>query len=377
MGLKILCSGYLVRYPLGGHSWHQLQSLVGLRRLGHDVTFLEEWGWPSSCYDPERDEMTASPSYGISYLRSLLRPHGLDDHWCYLAEDGTAHGMPREQLAQLCRECDVYFSLGNINWIPELEECKRRVLVDGDPVFTQIEGHGLGQFSRYHTLFTSGENVHRRGCEMPTAGERWLPTRQPVVLDLWEADVGARSAAFTTVANWSAYGDSEHAGVVYGQKDHEFERFISLPRETGEPMEIALGDASAEVRQRLTRRGWRLADALEITRTPSSYQDYLRASRAEFSVTKHAFAVARCGVFSERSTSYLATGRPVVIQDTGFSEFLPCGAGVLPYRTRQEAKVAIRHLNADYEAHCRAARRLVEEFFDARRVLPDLLERSL
>jgi hypothetical protein len=377
MGLKIVCSGHLVRHPVGGHSWHHLQYLVGFQRLGHEVIFFEDYGWPKSCYDPACNDMTADPSYGISYLMRLLRPYGLEDHWCYLAEDGTSYGMPRERLAQLCSECDVYLNLSGINWIPELEQCRRRVLVDTDPVFTQIGGHGLGRaFSWYHTLFTYGENVHRPGCDMPTAGVRWLPTRQPVVIDLWPMEAGDPSAPLTTVVNWSAYGDREHEGRVYGQKDREFEPFFSLPRDTGETTEMVVS-APAAVLERLADGGWRLADPLKITRDPWTYQRYLRASRAEFGVAKHAYVSTQCGWFSDRSSAYLATGRPVIVQDTGFSKLLPCGEGLLAYRTLEEAVLAIRRIRDGYKAHCRAARAVAEEYFDARRVLTDLLERSL
>jgi len=321
--------------------------------------------------------MTADPTYGLAYLLRLLRPHSLEDRWCYLAEDGTPHGMPRERLAQLCRECDVYFNLSGINWIPELEECRRRVLVDTDPVFTQIGGHGLaGPFYRYHTLFTYGENVHRPGCDMPTGGARWLPTRQPVVLDQWPVGTGDPNAPYTTVINWSAYGDREYEGRVYGQKDREFEPFFSLPRDTGEAMEMAINGPAA-VRKRLADGGWRLADPSEVTRDPWTYQQYLRASRAEFGVAKHGYVCTQSGWFSDRSSAYLATGRPVVVQDTGFSDFLPCGEGLLAYRSPEGAVAAIRALRDNYDRHCRAARSLAEEYFDARRVLTDLLERSL
>jgi hypothetical protein len=294
MGLKIVCSGYLIRYPLGGSTWHELQYLVGFQRLGHEVTYFEDYGWPNSCYDAARDEMTADPSYGIAYLQGVLDPNGLEDRWCYLAEDGTAHGMPRERLAQLCRECDVYFNVGNINWIPELEHCRRRVLVDTDPVFTQIGGHGLGgPFSRYHALFTTGENVHKPGCDMPTGGARWMPTRQPVVLDMWPVTPGDPSTPFTTVANWSAYGDREHEGQTYGQKDREFESLMSLPRDTGENMEMAV-NATELVLERLADGGWQLSNPLQVTRDPWTYQRYLRASRAEFSVAMR----GRLGGFS-------------------------------------------------------------------------------
>jgi len=377
MGLKIVCSGYLVRYPLGGFSWHHLQYLVGFRRLGHQVTYFEHYGWPNSCYNPANGAMKADPSYGINYLLNLLKPHGLEGNWCYLAEDGTAHGMPRQRLEQLCGESDVYFNLSNINWIPELEQCRRRVLVDTDPVFTQIGAQGLGgPFSWYHALSTYGENVHRAGCTMPTGGVRWLPTRQPVVLDLWPLHHGDPSAPFTTVMNWAPYGDQQSEGRIYGQKSREFEPFYSLPLETGEPMLLAV-NAPAQVRKRLAEGGWKLANPLEVTRDPETYQRYLRASRAEFCVAKHGYVSTRCGWFSDRSAGYLAMGRPVIIQDTGFSDFLPSGRGLLPYRTPNEAIAAIRRLMDNYEQHCQSARAVADAFFDARRVLNNLLELSL
>jgi hypothetical protein len=377
MGLKIACSGYLVRHPVGGHSWHHLQYLIGFRRLGHEVFFFEEYGWPRSCYDPARNEMTDDPGYGVRYLVEMLRPHALDEQWCYLAEDGAAYGSSREQLAQVCREADVYFNLSNVNSIPEIDLCRRRVMVDTDPVFTQIGGHGTGgPFDRYHVLFTYGENVHRPGCSMPDGGARWLPTRQPVVLDLWPVGPGDRTAPFTTVINWSAYGEREHQGRIYGQKDREFEAFFSLPRLTGEPMELAT-TVPAAVRQRLEEGGWRLADSWAISRTPWTYQEYLSASRAEFCGAKHAYVCTRCGWFSDRSSAYLAMGRPVVVQDTGFSDFLPCGKGLLAYRSPDEAAAFVTRLSDEYDDHCRAARALVEEFFEAPRVLTELLERSL
>jgi len=376
MRLKIICAGNLIRYPLGGFSWHHLQYVVGFARLGHEVTYVEDYGWADSCYDPARGDMTSDPGYGIAYLVSLLRPFGLDKSWCYLAEDGSSHGMSRRRLAEICRDCDVFFNLSNVNWIPEFELCERRALVDTDPVFTQIGGHGMSaSFGQYHALFTYGENIGRPGCLAPTGGARWAPTRQPVALDLWPATAGGASAPFTTVMNWSAYGDREYEGRVYGQKDREFAPFFTLPNETGQLMEIAL-NAPAATRERLAAGGWRITDPGEVTRDPWVYQDYLRSSRAEFSVAKHAYVSARCGWFSDRSAGYLAMGRPVIVQDTGFSDFLPCGAGLLAFRAPAEAIEAINRLNDDYDAHCRAAREVAEEYFDARRTLTDLLERS-
>jgi hypothetical protein len=377
MGLRIVCSGYLLGYPLGGLSLHHLQYLVGFKRLGHDVTYFEHAGWPDSCYDPAADLMTSDPTYGLDYLQRLLRPHGLADDWCYLAEDGTAHGMSRAALTQRCRDCDVYFNLSNINWIDELELCRRRALVDTDPVFTQIGGHGIGgPFERYHALFTYGENAHQTGCSMPTAGQRWLPTRQPVVPDLWPLTRGERAAPVTTVMNWSAYGAREFEGTVYGQKDQQFEPYFTLPRDLGRPMSVAV-DAPDDVAVRLIQGGWKLVDGRVVTVDPDAYQRFIRDSAAEFSVAKHAYVSTQCGWFSDRSTGYLASGRPAVLQDTGFSRFLPCGRGLLAFRTPAEAVEMLRKVDEDYEAHCVAARALVEEHFGSDKVLTDLLERSV
>jgi hypothetical protein len=380
VSLKIVCSGHLVRHPLGGHCWHHLQYLVGLRRLGHHVTFFEDYGWPYSCYDPSTNDMSDDPSYGITFMLSLLDRHGLQNDWCFLAADGTAHGISREELSSRCRECDVYFNLSNVNWISELQQCRKRVLVDTDPVFTQIGECGMGgPFDRYHRLFTFGENVHRNASLMPTAGKNWLPTRQPVVLDLWNtAATSIADAPWTTVMNWSAYGggDKVHEGRVYGQKAREFEPFYSLPRTCETPMEMAVRPPD-DVRARLINGGWRITDPLAVTRTPTSYQKYIARSRGEFSVAKHGYVSTRSGWFSDRSSAYLAMGRPIVVQDTGFSDFLPTGTGLHAWRTPGEAIAALKKVDMNYAAECRTARAIAEEHFAAERVLSHLLERSV
>src|SRR5262245_47723639 len=206
MALKILCSGHLVRHPVGGLSWHHLQYLLGFRRLGYDVRFFEHFGWPNSCFDPERNLMVSDPSFGIRYVQRMFARCALEICWSYIAEDGTSFGMSREELGDFCRDCDIYFNLSNVNWIRELEQCRCRVLVDTDPVFTQIGVHGLDlEFSKYHALFTYGERVHQSGCSMPTGNARWFPTRQPVVLDQWPNTRGDSSASFSTVINWTSY----------------------------------------------------------------------------------------------------------------------------------------------------------------------------
>lgn len=377
MSGKIVCAGHLLRYPLGGHTWHHLQYLVGFSRLGYDVTYFEHFGWPSSCYDPAFDADTGDPRYGLHYLDSLLERYGLGGSWCFLAEDGTTHGLSRERLADDCRDCDLFVNLSNVNWIPELEACRRRVLIDTDPVFTQIGGHGVSDLNGYDVLFTFGENVNRADCSMPTGGFKWFPTRQPVVLDEWAVRNADPFAGATTVMNWSAYGDRLHEGRLYGQKDREFEPFFTLPRETGQRMEIALSGAPPDVVERLRDGGWRVADPRPLSADPWAYQRYVQSSRFEFCVAKHAYVTTGSGWFSERSAGYLSSGRPVVVQDTGFSANLPCGAGLHAFRTKEQAIRGVTGLRDDYESECRAARALAEEHFDADRVLTQLLEQSL
>ncbi|RYG64698.1 hypothetical protein EON77_19415 [bacterium] len=184
--MKILCAGHLVRHPVGGHTWHHLQYLVGLQRLGHDVQFVEDWGWDNACYDPSTRYSTDDPTYGLNYMTTVFDRVGLSGRLTYLKKDGTTVGLSREAFADFCRDSDVFLNLSNVNWVPEFELCRRRALVDTDPVFTQIGGFGMGQaFDRHHVLFTYGANVHSSKSEMPTAGRQWVPTRQPVVLDLW------------------------------------------------------------------------------------------------------------------------------------------------------------------------------------------------
>jgi hypothetical protein len=378
MSLKIICSGYLLRYPLGGMTFHHLQYLLGLKQLGHQVIYFEDYGWANSCYDPQQNLMTSEPSYGIAYFENLLREYNPLDGWCYLSEDGKSYGMERQELAEFCQESDVYFNLSNINFIPETELCRNKILIDTDPVFTQIGGHGMSNgFAKYNHLFTYGENIHRKNCTMPTANSVWKPTRQPIVLDLWKAETVDLNAPISTVMSWTAYGDKEFEGKIYGQKNREFEPYFDLPSETKETFELAVASVPESEKNRLISGGWRLKNAFEATETPQIYQCYLQNSRAEFSVAKHAYVSTKSGWFSDRSAGYLASGKPVIVQNTGFSDFLPCGEGLFAFDEKQTVIDSIKEVSANYEKHCQAARQIAEEFFDAKKVLQNLLENCL
>jgi hypothetical protein len=245
-----------------------------------------------------------------------------------------------------------------------------------DPLFTQVGRFGGGVADEHHVHFSYGANIGRPGCTVPTAGISWLPTVPPVVADLWEGEQVPAGAVFTTVASWNAYGTVVSGEETYGQKDQEILRLMHLPSLTSQKLELALSGGS-EVRERLHAAGWSIRDGGEVSTEVETYRRYITGSRGEFSAAKHAYVKTRSGWFSDRSVCYLAAGLPVVLQDTGFSEWLPAGRGVLAFSSVDEAADCIARVNADYAGHRRAAREIAHEVFDYRVVLPRLLDVAL
>jgi hypothetical protein len=373
--LRIVVLGYLVRGPLGGMAWHHLQYLLGFRALGHDVWFLEHGDeWPS-CYDPERQEIVADPSYGLRFAERVLTRLGFGGRWAY--HDQRWHGPLGTRAEAVCRSADVVVDVSAVNSArPWLHEPPVRVLVDTDPGFTQVrhlaDRDARSRAAAYTRHFTFGELVGRTGCLVPDDGFAWLATRQPVVLDSWPVAPPAREAPFTTVMTWDAYDAVTYDGLRLGMKSDSFAPYLDLPRRIDAPLELAVGSPGAP-RAELAARGWRVRDPLASARDPWVYQEFIASSRAEFSVAKHGYVTARTGWFSERSAAYLASGRPVLVQDTGFSDVLPVGEGIVPFTSPDEAVQGAADISRRYERHCRAARRLAEEHFDARAVLGRLL----
>jgi hypothetical protein len=374
-------TGYNIRYPLGGHVFTELQNIVGLQRLGYRVLYVEEsgGGW-TPCFDPVRNEMTADPSYGIRVLREELRPYGLADRWCYVDEAGTYHGLSREEFYRACRAAALLFGRSRVTWLPELAEIRTRIFLDVDPAITQFElppptkrsQRGFASAHDFQFHFTYGPRIGQPDCPVPAGGLTWRGTRPPVVPAALPWSVNPAAARFTTVMSWKARGVIRHGGVEYGDKNMEFARFRHLPRRTGPILEIALAGGASE-RAALERDGWVVTNATDATWSVARYLDYIRASRGEFSVAKNIYVATRCGWFSDRTVAYLALGRPAVVQDTGWSETLPTGEGLFAFRTEDEAVAALETIQRDYPRHCRAARRLAEEFFDAEKVLGAML----
>jgi hypothetical protein len=228
---------------------------------------------------------------------------------------------------------------------------------------------------KHNHFFSFGENFGRTDCHIPDDGLGWRPTRQPVVLDVWPRNSPRVGGPLTTVMQWDSYPTREYNGVTYGMKSRSFEEYFDLPRRTTETLELAVGSKSAP-RSKLREFGWRLRDPLDVTRDPWTFQEYLAASKGEFTLAKHGFAVTNSGWFSERTAGYLASARPVVVHDTGFQSWLPPSAAVLPFRSPDEAQDALDALSAGYEQRCREARDVVAAYFSHDRVLGALLEQT-
>lgn len=380
--LRILALGYIVRGPVGGLAWHHLQYVLGLARLGHDVYFLEDSDDYPGCYNPLTDEMVADPSYGLQFAREAFDRLGLSERWAYYDAHTTQWLGPCAGNAPgLCASAELLLNLSGMNPIrPWLAGIPARALVDTDPLFTQIRHLNepdRRELARCHTsFFTFGENIAPGRSAVPDDGLPWRSTRQPLVMDAWPVTKGPVTGKLTTVMQWDSYRSREYGGVRYGMKSDSFLPYIGLPERAGPVFELALGGPD-ESRAQLRSKGWHVLDARGPTRDPWIYQDYIRRSKAEFSIAKQGYVTARTGWFSERSAAYLASGRPVVVQETGFSDWLKTGAGVLAFDSPEQAAGAIEEINARYEFHCRSAREMAEEFFDARKVLPGLIDAAM
>jgi hypothetical protein len=374
----IVVAGALAQRPYrGGHTWVFLQYLLGFRRLGWDILFVDHVD-PQDCTDERGRPSAFEESCQRAYFRRVMDGFRLDGSSALLCDNGHSEGLTREEVISLTRGSLLLVNvMGFLRDQAVLEAAPRRVFLDIDPGYPQMwRDLGLADVMAGHDAFvTIGENIGRPGGMIPTCGLDWITTRQPVVLDQWPIsdEAGKR---LTAIATWrGAYGPVEYQGRTYGQRVHEFRKFMELPLLTGAPFELALdihpserADLSA-----LAASGWAMRDPTAVAGDPWSYRAYIQGSRAEFMVAKGMYVGTQSGWFSDRSICYLASGKPVVAQDTGIRALLPVGEGILPFTSLEEACSAIGEITDDYPRHARAARKLAEEYFDSDRVLGDLL----
>ncbi len=376
--MRIVVLGYIIRGPLGGLCWHYLQYVLGLKQLGHQVLFLEDSDNFPGCYNPEIFETTTDPAYGIQFITALFSKHQLQNNWAYYDEHTNRwFGLPKNEVLEFCNTADVVINISNVNPLRDWWfKIPKRILIDTDPAFTQIrhlEEPTYHAIAENHThFFTYGENFGKPGCLIPDDGFSWKPTRQPVVTDLWKIADPDATGKWTTVMQWDSYKTRQYKGISFGMKSASFTPFFDLPKAVEDSFELAIGGDTTPA-EKLINGGWKLSNPLTITKTSEIFQRYLQQSKGEFSVAKHGYVVSNSGWFSERSAGYLATGRPVVLQDTGFSDIIETGRGVFAFTSANEAAAAIAIINSDYKKHCLYAREIAEAYFRADKVLGLLL----
>jgi hypothetical protein len=383
-GLRIIVTGLIGQYPLGGVAWDYVQYVVGLARLGHDVYYLEDTGqWP---YNPDEGGVSGDPGFTVPYLEGVMSRFGFEERWAYRFPWGPRwFGMPERRRDEVIASADLLINVsGTLPRAAEYRDAASRArfaYLDSDPVFTQVKlVRGQHDFRRlvdaHDVHFSFGEVL---GDAIPDTGHHWRPTRQPVLLDEWHP-APTRRDAFTTVMNWTSYKPVTWDGLRLKQKDVEFERFLDLPGKVKPTvLEIALakGKTRRPPRDRLSGAGWRIVDPSLVCPDPESYRDYVAGSTAEWSVAKNGYVNPPSGWFSCRSACYLASARPVVLQDTGFSSVLPVGIGLLAFSSLQEATDAIREVESNWECHSRAARAIAEQHFDSNTILTRLVEEAM
>jgi hypothetical protein len=362
----------------GGATWAVLQFLLGLRRLGHDVWFVEPV--TAKAIPPAGDLAT---SKSTTYFHQVVNEFGLANRAALLlADTQRTVGVRYVELLEAARRADLLLNVsGMLTDATLLEGPRVRAYLDLDPAFVQLWSATQGVDMRLagHTHFvTVGQAIGTGSCDVPTCGVTWIKTLPPVVLEHWPASdpyVPPRYDALTTVANWRGYGSIDHGGIRHGQKAHSLRGLIGLPRRVSKPFLLALAIHPDEERDlRLLREnGWATVDPATVAATPGDYADFVRQSWAEFGLAKSGYVLSRCGWFSDRSACYLASGRPVIAQDTGIGEALPQGEGFLTFRTEAEAAAAVERVQRAYVEHAGAARAIAEDRLDSDRVLRRLL----
>lgn len=381
--LTIIVGGYIVGYPVGGMTWHHLNYLLGLHELGHEVWFLEDSGDYSYCYDPLTHSSGVASDYGRRYLSETLRRYGLPERWCYVSRhEATCYGLTGTELDDLLRRADLLLCVSGVTPIDNQRPRPRRVVgIDTDPGYTQLRMEREDVFRAYWMQFdavaTFGSRIGSPGCDVPEAGRKWIGTRQPVALRYWPvAAPPTPGAAFSTIGKWEHTSDRHfelNGRRLLSSKAPQWRQVMELPGRVDVPLELGMTSLDSSATDALLAAGWRLCDAESVSRSPQSFAEYVQRCAGEFTVAKHLYVHAPTGWFSDRSSAFLASGRPVVTEDTGFPAWLPTGEGLLAYRTVEEAAAALRAVAADYPRHAQAARRLAEAHLVSGKVLRKLL----
>lgn len=383
--------------PIAGVIWQHLHYIIALQRLGHEVYYVEDTSvFP---YDPVAFNISHDFSYATQLLNQLAQEHGFQNRWSYCARyqikpplnqpSFQTAGLDQKALLQLYREADCALNICGSHWINEdLATIRHLIFVESDPGVEQIKidgrnEHSLSFLAPHQHLFTFGETVGTPDFPVPTHDLTWLPTRQPVVTDLWcphhEAPPPASEALFTSICNWSTSGKKDivwHGSNYLWSKSLEFLKFVEAPRRAGEVFELATDIKDPDEQKRFLDNNWRLIFPHDLSTHWKDYHHYILSSKGEFTCAKDQYVRLHTGWFSDRSACYLAAGRPVITQETGFSKFYGQGKGLLGFSTMEEILEAVRSIRADYKLHSQAALEIAREFFEGEKVLKSLLDRA-
>lgn len=390
--LRIIVGGYIGLYPTGGATWDYLQYPLGLHMLGHDVFYIED----TRHYPIFQAEKKAwdDASFSVQYLKDVMERFGLGDRWAYRdIASGKFFGMTEEMILEKCKTADVFINISCSTFLrDEYLQIPKRILIDTDPMFTQmqyaLETEGSEESEKWTTkqmlqnhnyLFTFGENIGESDCKIPLFGYTWHTTRQPVCLDQWQNETNKNGQAFTSVMNWSGRKKLIYHNEEWGQKDAEFEKYKCIPTKIPQTaFEVVvnkpLNKQSTFDEAALSKLGWKILKPYLTVATASQYQDFIFNSKAEFSIAKETYVKASTGWFSCRSACYLAAGKPVITEETQWSKFINTGNGLFAFSSMEEAIKGINQVQAKYSLHSKAAKEIAREYFDSSKVLSKMLQ---
>jgi hypothetical protein len=382
----IVLLGMITRIPVAGEIWSTMHYMVGFKRLGYDVYYVEAHARTPTMLMEREDEDSSAKA--VQLLARVMRRFGFEDRWAFhaLHDDERCYGLSADKLNEVYRMADLIINFhGGTVPRPEHYTTNRLIYLETDPVQLQVElfendQEAINFLSPHKTLFTWGLNFGAEDCKVPLPERfHFRRTFPPVVCDEWALPRSGRREFFTTVGNWRQYGCVRFNGEDYHWSKHlEFTKFLDLPARTNQRFELALSSSSRteDDLKLLETNGWKVRDSLAFSYDVDAYRDYILSSRGEFTVAKDQNIRLRSGWFSERSAQYLAAGRPVIMQDTGFSNVLPTGEGLFAFLTMDDILAAVDCINADYGGHCRAASELAHSYFSYDVVLPRLLDEA-
>jgi hypothetical protein len=380
--MRAVVTGMIATYPVGGVVWDYGQYALGLEEMGLEVYYLEDTGGPT--YDPRVGYYGEDPSYGQAFLPEALATLSptLAPRWHFRDLNGRTFGIAPEEFEEIVGGADLFLNVsGSCLLRDAYMTARNKTLIDTDPGWNHFVNYpkwdrnpgwqGTHGYRAHDHFFTYAERIGEADCLLPTLGIRWIPTRPPVVLERWGPE--PPGSQWTTVMTWNNFRKPvEFDGVTYGTKEREFGKVEELPRHTSASLEVAVGGADPP-RERWIRHGWSVVESESISQTAGSYRGYIQKSRGEFSVAKNLYVATGSGWFSCRSVCYLAAGRPVVVQDTGYSRVIPTGEGLFAFSDLDGAVGALRAVESDYDRHQRAAQEIAAEYFGARVVLGRML----